>query len=112
MTNAQIIFTEQIKLMENGTIGTTGRMITVTTADGTNKQIQEPEPIHTFAIWKEQGRMVKKGEHAKAQILIWKAKPQTVEMTDGENTITEETIKMFMKKAFFFTKDQTEPIKR
>jgi len=111
MTNAQIIFNESIELVKSGKIGTTGRVFTMETADGEKVTVQEPEAIHTFAMWKELGRQVKKGEHAKAAFTIWKAgKGKTQEdgtQADGEKT---ENIKMFMKKAFFFTIDQTEPI--
>ena len=88
MTNAQIIFNESMELMKAGIIGTTGRTFVFEDADGNKKEIQEPEPLHTFAKWKELGYSVKKGEHAKASLM-----------------------KMFMKKAFFFTFDQVEKIK-
>lgn len=113
MTNAQIIFNESIKLMNKGIIGTTGKQITVMNARGEEVTINEPEAIHTFAIWKELGRIVKKGEHAKAQIIIWKAGKQHTELEDKNgNKIEEDSVKMFMKKAFFFTEDQTEEIKK
>ena len=112
-TNAQIIFNQSIELMEKGVIGSTGRMIKVLTASGEEKEIQEPEAIHTFAMWKELGRVVKKGEHAKAQFVIWKAAKHHTELEDKNgNKIEEESTKMFMKKAFFFTLDQTEELKK
>lgn len=115
MTNAMIIFNEQLRLAEEGTIKTTGRMITIQDQEGNKKQVAEPEDIHTFAIWKKLGRQVKKGEKAKAQIVIWKYSPKTEEMEvtyeNGTKGIEEvDASKMFMKKAFFFTIDQTESI--
>lgn len=113
MTNAQIIFNESMELMEAGIIGTTGRTFIFEDADGNKKEIQEPEPLHTFARWKELGYIVKKGEHAKASFYIWKAgkgkAKEEDENADGENS--PEKMKMFMKKAFFFTFDQVEKIK-
>ena len=74
MTNAQIIFNESIELMNQGIIKGTGRTFTVEMEDGTKKTIEEPEELHTFAAWKERGRQVKKGEHAKAKFYIWKCR--------------------------------------
>ena len=114
MTNAQIIFNESMKLMESGIIGTTGRTFVFEDADGNKKEIQEPEPLHTFARWKELGYIVKKGEHAKAAFYIWKAgkgKKASEEDANADGEKTQEQMKMFMKKAFFFTFDQVEKIK-
>lgn len=105
MTNAQIIFNESMKLMEAGTIKTTGRSFTYETEEGEQITVQEPEVLHTFAAWKENGRQVKKGEHAKAAFQIWK-KGKAYKDKDGN----EKPGKMFLTKAFFFTIDQTEPI--
>jgi hypothetical protein len=53
MTNGQIIFSESMRLMSEGLIGTTGRKLTMITLndDGTENReiIDEPEEIHTFA---------------------------------------------------------------
>lgn len=115
MTNEQIIFSESIRLAEEGIIKGTGRMLTMKLEDGTEKQVEEPEAIHTFAAWKQLGRQVKKGEHAKAQINIWKCRMKTESMTakndNGEEVTIEQDCKnMFRKTAYFFTLDQTEPI--
>ena len=106
MTNEQIIFNESINLMEQGKLNGTGNMITIITvnSDGQEekKQIEEPEPIHTYAAWKQLGFQVKKGSKAVAQINIWKhvSRKEEIEVkyTDG-TTGTEEVdnSKMFMK---------------
>lgn len=119
MTNAQIIFNESITLMEQGKLNGTGNMITVITVneDGQEekKQIEEPEPIHTYAAWKQLGFQVKKGSKAITQINIWKhvSRKEEVEVkyTDG-TTGTEEVdnSKMFMKLSSFFSASQVEAI--
>ena len=119
MTNAQIILNESINLMEQGKLNGTGNMITVITvnAEGQEekKQIEEPEPIHTYAAWKQLGFQVKKGSKAITQINIWKhvSRKEEVEVkyTDG-TTGTEEIddSKMFMKISSFFSISQVERI--
>lgn len=111
MTNQQIIFNESMALMEKGIIGTTGRTFEVETEDG-KVTIQEPEAIHTFQMWKSLGRQVKKGEHAKAAFMIWKhtVKTKKEEEKTGNPIEDADDVRMFQKKAFFFTIDQTEPI--
>ena len=108
MTNAQIIMNAQIQLMEEGIIKGTGRMIEAIVLDEegneTKVMMEEPEEIHTYALWKQLGRQVKKGEKAVASFTIWKHVEK--KQKDSEETET----KMFMKKASFFTIDQTEPI--
>lgn len=115
MTNQEIIFNESIRLMKEGIIGSTGRTITVENSEGERIEMPEPEPIHTFAAWKSQGRQVKKGEKCKADILIWKASRRPTqdaqESQDAQDAeATPERIRMFMHRAFFFTISQTEPI--
>ena len=115
MTNAKIIFNAQLKLMEDGKIGTTGKQITVTDADGSKYTVNEPEPIHTFATWKALGFQVKRGEKSIAKIRIWKYSPKTGTMdakNDKGETVTIETDEsaMFMKDAAFFKLTQVEPI--
>lgn len=108
MTNAMIIFWQSVDLMNAGLIGTTGRVLTMELPDGSTKEIQEPEPIHTFACWKSLGYSVKKGEHAIARFPIWKGSEMVVRDQDG-NEIDEKSLKMFRKEAFFFTAAQVEP---
>ena len=119
MTNAQIILNESINLMEQGKLNGTGNMITIITvnSDGQEekKQIEEPEPIHTYAAWKQLGFQVKKGSKAVTQINIWKhvSRKEEIEVkyTDG-TTGTEEidNSKMFMKLSSFFSLSQVERI--
>lgn len=107
MTNAQIIMNESFKLMEEGIIKGSGIFGQIETADGI-KEIEFPEAIHTFAAWKECGRVVRKGEKAKAAFTIWKHATRKIKDDEGNE---EERGRMFMKKAFFFTLDQTEEYK-
>ena len=119
MTNAMIILNESVKLMEEGVLGGTGVFMEVEDADGNKKELEMPEEIHTFAVWKSMGYSVKKGEHAIAKFPIWK---YTAKMLDT-NTGNAETDKMneeinnqggktnmFMKVAAFFKYSQVEKI--
>lgn len=113
MTNEAIIFSAALALMEAGKIGTTGKTIEYTDAQGVKQTAQEPEALHTFARWKALGYSVKKGEHAVAKLRIWKGTPQHIELTaknqKGEEvTVEEDKIKMFMKEAHFFSASQVE----
>ena len=105
MTNAQIILSNSIKLMEDGILKGSGILATVTDSEGNTKQIELPETIHTFAAWKSLGYIVKKGQKAKAAFTIWKY-AESKKQNDEE----EAEGRMFMKTAHFFTKDQVEKI--
>lgn len=110
MTNAQIIMNESINLMNEGIIKGTGQFITVKDEAG-ERQIELPETIHTFAKWKELGYIVRKGEKAIAQFYIWKAHTKQETMADSNgNEITEDVMRMFMKKASFFTAQQVDKV--
>ena len=111
MTNQMIILNESVKLMERGIIQGTGRFVEVEDQNGSKKQLELPEAMHTYNTWKQLGRQVKRGEKCKARFHIWKqGKGKTV--TDEETGEEQQTPgKMFLKEAFFFTFDQTEPIK-
>lgn len=102
MTNAAIIMDESLRLVEQGILETTGEK--VKTVEG--KEIELPEPIHTFQKWKQLGYSVKKGEKAIAKFPIWKHTSKMVEV-DGEE---EEKTNMFMKSAAFFKFSQVEKI--
>lgn len=103
MTNAQIILIESVRLMEEGIIGTSGRQLK--TLDG--RIVNEPEEIHTFAIWKSLGYKVKAGEHAIAKFPIWKYTSKKVEDENGEET---DRTNMFLKTSAFFKKSQVEKV--
>lgn len=68
-------------------------------------------PIHTFAEWKNNGYMVKKGEHAALTVSIWK--PKTRKRKDGKTAEEdkEEDGGFFLTTAYLFTKQQVEAIK-
>ena len=105
MTNAMLILMERVELMNAGKIGSTGRSIQVE-IDGETKTFQEPEPIHTYAVWKELGYQVKRGEKAISRLNIWKhivKKPKTEEEEKPQE-------KMIMKTAYFFSPAQVEKI--
>lgn len=108
MTNAMIILLEQCKLMDEGLLAGTGQFITIEDANG-KRQIELPEPIHTFQGWKQLGYSVKKGEHAIARFPIWKhTEKRTAAEDGGEDKVNS---KMFMKTAAFFKMSQVEKIK-
>lgn len=111
MTNADIIFTESQKLMEEGIIGTTGRKFKaiVVNSEGEEEEIEvmEAEPIHTYNGWKERGYQVQKGEKAIAQFMIWKHVTKKAESEDEQ-----DESKMFMKKASWFKFSQVAPIEQ
>ena len=131
MTNAQIIFNQSIKLMNDGIIGTTGRKITIQyekEGEQVTEIVDEPEPIHTFQEWKNNGFMVKKGEKAIARFTIWNyAKGKTTKLSkedaDRINSIAEgidakegdETTSSghyYMKEACFFKASQVAAIEK
>ena len=95
MTNREIIARESFALAQAGIIGTTPEGL--------------PEALHTFQGWKERGYIVKKGEHARASFVIWKqGKGKTTTDENGDEITTGG--RMFMKKSFFFTREQVTPI--
>ena len=86
-------------------------MIELHKEDGTVKKIEEPEKIHSYSRWQEYGYQVKKGEKAVSAIEIWKyAQKKADSDKDGEES--EESERVFKKKAFFFRFSQVEPIRR
>ena len=111
MTNAQIIFNESIKLMDEGILSSTGRSFTFEAENGEKVTVNEPEPIHTYAAWIEKGYQVRKGEKAIAKIDIWKqGKPYTVKDADGNET--QKDGRMFLKTAYFFKMSQVDKIEK
>ena len=109
MTNAEIIWRESEKLMEQGILQGTGRMFTATVVDenGNEKEISVPEAeeIHTYEAWKQLGYQVKKGEHAIAKFPIWK---YVQNKKKDENEDEKEHSHCFLKVAAFFKKAQVE----
>lgn len=119
MTNAMIILTESVKLMEDGVLEGTGVFMEVEDADGNKKQLEMPEQIHTFAVWKSMGYSVKKGERAIAKFPIWKYTTKMLDVNTGdpetdkmnaEINVQGGKSNMFMKVAAFFKYSQVEKI--
>lgn len=112
MTNAQIIFTAQQQLAEEGKIRYTGKTFKGVNDAGEEVEIKETEPIHTYNVWKDLGYQVQKGQKAVVQIMIWKhtgSKMEEVPTTDGNVQMIDKG-HMFMKKASFFSLAQVEKI--
>lgn len=107
MTNSMIILLESVKLMESGQIGGSG--VKGLTPGG--KEIELPEPIHTYQYWKSIGYQVKKGSKAIAQFPIWKYTSKKTENMTEEEAQEAGNSYCFMKLSSFFKRDQVEPIK-
>ena len=106
MTNEQIVTNARFDRMESGIIGTTGRILTFTDGEGNQKEMPEPEMIHTYQTWKELGYQVKKGSKAVARFAIWKHVAGKV----NEETKEKAEDRMFMKSAAWFSASQVEAI--
>ena len=106
MTNEEIIFQERMILFRTGKIGATGRTAIVIVNDE-EREVQEPEEIHTYQAWKSRGFKVRRGEKAVAQFPIWKPATRKYETEDGEE---ESRGYMFLKKSAFFSQSQVEKI--
>ena len=114
MTNNEIIFWASVELMNEGKIGTTGRVFKGVDPKGNEVELQEPEAIHTFQAWKQLGFSVKKGQKAVAAIQIWKHTTKKVDV-EGKDPKTGEIVteevdvnKMIRKVAYFFSASQVE----
>lgn len=113
MTNAMIILLESIKLMEQGILEPTGETLTVDNGDGTTKELDIPEAIHTYQVWKTLGYQVKKGEKAIAQFPIWKyVKGKTQEIVEDEEVQDEVVRKGYcrMVNSSFFKASQVQEV--
>ena len=109
MTNKMIILLESIKLMEQGVIGGTGEKIVVEQGDGTKKELDVPEEIHTYQTWKRLGYQVRRGQKAVAKFPIWKHTTKKLDEVDEEgNEKTKSS--MFLKTSAFFKMSQVERI--
>lgn len=104
MTNNMIILLKSIDLMEEGILKGTGVKAMIETNEG-EKEIELPEEIHTFSMWKQMGYRVKRGSHAVAQFPIWKYTKK--KMSEDE---AQEKGFCFLKKASWFTREQVELI--
>lgn len=104
MTNNMIILLKSIDLMEAGILKGTGVKAMIETNEG-EKEIELPEEIHTFAMWKQMGYRVKRGSHAVAQFPIWKYTKKKI----SEDEAQEKGF-CFLKKASWFTREQVELI--
>lgn len=109
ITNAMIIAQEAQRLMSEGKLQPTGRILTFETRDGDVIKLPEAEALHTFAMWKSLGYRVKKGEHAITKLTIWKYANRRAD-TDEEDTAEENGGHCFRKLAYFFAASQVEPI--
>ena len=112
MTNAMIILNESVRLMEEGVLKGTGEFVTIQNEDGSTRELEMPEPIHTFQKWKSLGYSVKKGEKSKIKFAIWKhtTKEKPVEELTGNPIEDAPITNMFMKVSSFFTFEQVEKI--
>lgn len=114
MTNAMIILLESVKLMEEGILKSTGEKMIVED-EGVKKELDVPEPIHTYQAWKSMGYQVKKGSKAVAQFPVWKyitGKMKEAEVNDDVDVEQNENRGYCrMKTASFFTRGQVEKIK-
>ena len=118
MTNYAIIEAEKQRLAAEGVLHYTGRIFKAETATGELVEVAEVEDIHTFAAWKKLGFSVKRGEHARAVFPVWKytegrrgqsdADGDGDGNADGENTTAGG--RCYMRRAFWFTRDQVEPM--
>ena len=104
ITNEQIIMDAAQQLLADGKLKPTGRTFTVE-INGEEIIMQEPEPIHTFQMWKALGFKVKKGEHAIARLTIWKYAKNKVDETQPEE---EQGGRCFKKESCFFSLSQVE----
>lgn len=113
MTNREIITMEQERLVEEGILKYTGRVLKVELEDGTEATIKEIQPIHTYNAWKSLGYQVKKGEKAVAKFAIWKyssKKKKNEESGETEEVVDAMHGYCFMKMSAFFTNEQVEKI--
>ena len=68
------------------------------------------EDLHTFAMWKKLGYIVKKGEHALVETRLWKLKTKKTKVEEDEEIAESENHRFFLAKAFLFGESQVEKI--
>ncbi len=110
MTNEQIILQQQFRLMRDGIIGSTGKTVYVEGDNGEKEAYPEPEPIHTYAGWKRLGFQVRKGQKAIACFPVWKHTDVPLKTDDSTGECIEAGERMFLTKAFWFSRDQCDHI--
>ena len=99
MTNAEIIVTNMAMLIADNVIST-------------------ENTINTYLGWKMRGYKIKKGEQHIAEFPIWvKSKKKKQQETEEQPADTEEQPKkkyreFVLQKAYWFTDEQVEPIKK
>ena len=65
--------------------------------------------VRTCADWNRKGFKIKKGEHPVFKTKIWKpSKYSKKEIEDEENNVTEQSRKLILVKADFYTDKQVE----
>lgn len=107
ITNAEIVATEQLRLLEEGVLNYTGRKIKgVNILTGEECEVDEIQPLHTIARWNKMGYKVKKGEHPIAQFSIWKYQIKKPKDVDEEEVQQSGRGYCFMKMSNFFTDTQ------
>lgn len=110
MTNQMIVLAQALALAESGKIGYTDNIMTVE-IDGEEKELREPEQIHTYQRWKAMGYQVRKGEKAVAKFKIWKHVAGKKEAGNEEKeTAKADRGRMFLKQAAFFSAAQVDPV--
>ena len=110
MTNAEIILSNRVFLMEQDVIkGVPGTSLLWKDEQG-EREILMPEEIRTFDDWKKQGRMVQKGQHAVAKFQIWMPKKGKAAKEDPDADDQEKAKGFYKKMSFFFTIDQTKEV--
>ena len=105
MTNNEIILKAAEELAENGVIKT--KIFHMRSEDGELSEVTIPETIHTYTEWKNEGFQVQKGQKAIAKIRIWK---YATKKRKNEKNEEENTGRMFMTTASFFSESQVTPI--
>lgn len=115
MTNAEIILSNRVFLMEQGVIkGVPGTTLKWKDEQG-EREILIPEEIFTFDGWKKQGYIVQKGEHSVARFPIWmpkKGKKVEQEVPKDEDEKEMQARGFYMKVAYFFTTAQVKKIEK
>lgn len=110
MTNAEIILSNRVFLMEQEVIkGVPGTALHWKDEQG-ERDLLMPEEIHTFDEWKKLGFMVQKGQHAVAKFQIWMPSKKKVKAVEDEEQKEAAPRGFYKKVAFFFTADQVKPL--